>query len=208
MLIAHRFAYETLALLQRAVNAEPGSMAGMRSFATTTTRGAAPDAPEGTLARLQAELTAMRVELETVRAERDQLRGLLADLHAAQVQLRAQLADVQNQLAAVEAERQDTRQELVDLKRKPFTTRSRADDTNVVKPRGRPAGHLGSSRRRPARIDQIQLIPAPERCPDCGTAFSGSGTTRARVVEDIVLVRPTISTKYVIERRWCPKCRT
>jgi transposase len=156
---------------------------------------------------LQAELTAVRVELDTVRAERDQLRGLLADLLASQMQLRAQLADTQAQLAAVEAERQDTRQELVDLKRKPFTARARADDTNVAKPRGRPSGHLGSSRRRPARIDQTQLIPAPERCPDCGTAFSGSGTTRERVVEDIVLVRPTIITKYVIERRWCPKCR-
>jgi broad specificity phosphatase PhoE len=28
------------------------------------------------------------------------------------------------------------------------------------------------------------------------------------VVEDIVLVRPTVITKYVIERRWCPSCRT
>jgi len=207
MLVTHRFSNETLALLQRAVNAPSGSMSRMRSFATTTP-GAAPDAPEGTLARLQAELTATRVELDTVRAERDQLRGLLADLLASQVQLRAQLADTQAQLAAVEAERQATRQELVDLKRKPFTARSRADATSVAKPRGRPAGHVGSSRRRPTRIDQTQVIPAPERCPDCGTAFSGIGTTRERVVEDIILVRPTIITNYVIERRWCPRCRT
>ena len=32
--------------------------------------------------------------------------------------------------------------------------------------------------------------------------------TRARVIEDIDLVRPTVVTKYVIERRWCPNCRT
>ena len=44
-------------------------------------------------------------------------------------------------------------------------------------------------------------------CPDCGAAFSGIGTTRERVVEDIVLVRPTVVTTYVIERRWCPQCR-
>jgi transposase len=182
-------------------------MAHMRSFATTAP-STAPDAPARTVAHLQAELTAMRVELDAVRAERDQLRGLLADLHASQVQLRAQLAATQAQLAAVEAERHDTRQELVDLKRKRFTARSRSDATLPPKPRGRAVGHPGSSRQRPSRIDQTQLIPAPERCPDCGAAFSGRGTTRERVVEDIVLVRPTVITKYVIERRWCPRCRT
>ena len=165
-------------------------------------------APLLTVARLQADLDVLQAELTQVRAERDQLRNLLADLHASQVQLRAQLADTQAQLAAVEAERQQTRQELVDLKRKPFTKHSRSDDTTAPKPRGRPVGHVGSGRARPTRIDQIQAIPAGDTCPDCGTAFSGSGSTRSRVVEDIVLVRPTVITKYLIERRWCPRCRT
>jgi len=91
----------------------------MRSEATTTAR-AAPSASARTLPRLQAELTAVRVELDTIRAERNQLRGLLAD----QVQLRAQLVDSQAQRVAVETERQQTRQELIDLKRAPFTTRA------------------------------------------------------------------------------------
>jgi transposase len=196
MLVTHRFSNGTLMLLQHAVTTRSGSMSYMRSEATTCT-----------VAQLQAELTAVRLELTTVRAERDQLRGLLADLFADQVQLRAQLADTQAQLAAVEAERQDTRQELVDLLRKPFSSRTRSDDTTPAKPRGRPAGHVGSSRRRPTRIDRTQAIPAGDTCPDCGTAFTGIGTTRERVVEDIVLVRPTVITKYVIERRWCPACR-
>jgi hypothetical protein len=178
----------------------------MRSQATISSSTAA-DAPTGTVARLQAELTAVRVELDTLRAERAQLRGLLAEVQASQVQLRAQLADAQAQLAAVETERQDTHQELVDLKRKPFTTRARSRDSILAKPRGREVGHPGSSRRRPTRIDHTQLIPAPESCPDCGTAFTGIGITRERVVEDIVLLRPTIITKYLIERRWCPSCR-
>jgi transposase len=197
MLVTQRFSNGTLMLLQRAVTTRSGSMSRMRSEATTCT-----------VAQLQAELTAVRVELDTVRAERDQLRGLLADLLAAQVQLRAQLADAQAQLAAVEVERQETRQALVDLKCKPFITRARSDDTTPAKPRGRAAGHVGSSRRRPTRIDHTQAIGAGDTCPDCGTPFTGNGTTRERVVEDIVLVRPTVITKYVIERRWCPSCRT
>jgi transposase len=206
MAVTQRRSNETLAVLQRAVNAESDSMSRMRSIPITNPMPA-PDALVPTVARLQADLAALQAEVISVRAERDQLRGLLADVQASQVQLRAQLADTQAQLAAVEAERQDARQELVDLLRKPFTTRTRSDDTTPAKPRGRPAGHVGSSRRRPTRIDRTQAIGAGDTCPDCGTAFTGIGTSRERVVEDIVLVRPTVITKYVIERRWCPKCR-
>src|SRR5262245_27729156 len=206
MAVTQRRSNETLAVLQRAVNAGVGNMSRMRSIPTTSPVPA-PDAPVPTVGRHQADLAALQAELISVRAERDQLRGLLADLQASQVRLRAQLADTQAQLAAVEAERQTMRQELVDLKRKPFTTRSRSDASLPAKPRGRAAGHPGSSRRRPTQIDYIQTIAAPESCPDCGTAFTGVGTMRERVVEDIVLVRPTVITRYLIERRWCPNCR-
>jgi len=177
-------------------------------FEATTDLSTAPAVPARQVVRLPADLTAMHGELVTVRAECDQLRGVLADVLAELAQLRAQLAQTQAQLAALEAERQATHQELVDLKRKPFTTRARSDDTKVAKPRGRPAGHPGSGRLRPTRIGHTQAIPAGDSCPECGTPFTGTGTTRARVIEDIDLVRPTVVTKYVIERRWCPNCRT
>jgi hypothetical protein len=149
----------------------------------------------------------MRVELATVRAERDQLRGALADALAELAQVRTQLADTHAQLAAVETDRQHMRQELVDLKRKPFGAPGRPADAPVAKPRGRAAGHVGSGRQRPERIDRTQSISAGESCPECVTAFTGRGTTRERVIEDIELVRPTVVTKYLIERRWCPHCR-
>jgi transposase len=175
----------------------------MRSMQTSSTTRA----PQPRRDPLLAELAALRADLATIRAERDQLRGVLADVLADLALVRAQLTDTQAQLAAVEAERQQTRPELVDLLRKPFTARSRSDDTTPAKPRGRPAGHVGSGRSRPTRIDHTQAIPAGDTCPDCGTAFTGTGTTRDRIVEDIDLVRPTVITKYVIERRWCPQCR-
>ena len=187
MLVMHRFSNETLTVLQCATNAGRVMLPRMRSIPTTEPMPT-PAAPAPTVAQLQADLT-------SVRAERDQLRGLLAEVQASQVQLRALLADTQAQLAAVEAERHQTHQELVDLKRKPFTARSRSETSIPAKPRGRAAGHLGSGRSRPTRIDQTQTIPAGETCPECGTAFTGIGTTRERVVEDIVLVRPTVITK-------------
>ena len=176
--------------------------------AEATTDPAAPSAaPSPLVARLQTDLAVLRAELAAMRAERDQLGGALADLLAAQVQLRAQLADAQAQLAAVEIERQEIRQELVDLKRQPFVARCSSTSDTPAKPRGRAVGHPGAGRSRPTRIDRTQVIPAPDTCPDCGTPFRTMGVKRERVVEDIELVRPTVVTKYVIERRWCRQCR-
>jgi transposase len=141
--------------------------------------------------------------------ENAHLRTVLADVVAELTQVRTQLAQTQAQLVALEVERHDLHQEVVELKRKPFVSRRRTTHEPVpAKPRGRAVGHPGSGRPRPTRIDQTQTIPAPETCPDCGTPFTGMGTTRERVIEDIDLVRPTVVTKYLIERRWCPHCRT
>jgi transposase len=182
-------------------------MGAMRSHSTPSIHSTAPAA--GGMTQPYAELAAVQAELATAQAARDHLRAVLADVLAELVQLRAQLAATQTQLAALEAERHDLHQELVDLKRKPFAARRQTtDEVTPPKPRGRAVGHVGSSRSRPSHIDQTQPIPAPDTCPDCGTAFTGAGTTRSRVIEDIDLARPTVVTKYLIERRWCPRCRT
>src|SRR5262245_748865 len=180
----------------------------MTDMPTSITTRAHRHPPDAALAvvQLQAEAAALRAELAAVRVERDQLRGVLSEVLAEQVQLGAQLAEAQATIAALEADRHDLHQELVDLKRKPFA-RPIPDARIPAKPRGRPVGHAGSGRSRPTRIDRTETIPAGDTCPDCGTAFTGTGTTRERVIEDIELVRPTIVTKYVIERRWCPHCR-
>jgi transposase len=136
----------------------------------------------------------------------EQLEALVGDLLAERVQLRAHVATLQAQLAAVEDVRQTTHQELVALKQAPFRARRRRESASGT-PRGRAVGHPGSSRTRPVRIDQHEVVPAGEHCPDCGTGFTGAGVRRTRVVEDIVIRRPTIVTEFQIERRWCPACR-
>lgn len=183
----------TLTRHQHIVNQAVGSMPGMLMPATTNHDAA-------------LDLRAVLHELAALRRERDTLQATLGDALAELVRLRAQLRAALEQLAAVEDERAATRQTLTDLQRRPFTRRPPATDT--PRPRGRPAGHPGSSRPRPTRIDQTEHVAAGTTCPDCGTAFTGAGVTRERVVEDIDLSRPTVITKYVIERRWCPQCRS
>lgn len=135
-----------------------------------------------------------------------QLEALVGELMAERVQWRAQIVQLQEQLTAVEEVRQTTQQELVALKQAPVRRR-RAPSEAPAKRRGRAVGHPGVSRRRPTEIDRTVPIPAGEQCPDGGTACSGQGVTRTRVVEDIEIRRPTMVTEFPIERRWCPTCR-
>lgn len=70
---------------------------------------------------------------------------------------------------------------------------------------GGKAGHPGSRRKTPKRIDWEQEHRA-DRCPDCGSRLNRCGETRTRYIEDIPEVQPEV-TEHTIHRDWCPKCK-
>jgi transposase len=71
---------------------------------------------------------------------------------------------------------------------------------------GRKAGHPGSRRPTPERIDQRQEHRLP-RCPVCGGRLQRCTDTRTRYIEDIPQgIRPVV-TEHVIHRDWCPHCK-
>ena len=71
---------------------------------------------------------------------------------------------------------------------------------------GRKAGHPGSRRSAPERIDQRQEHRLP-RCPHCGGRLRRCTDTRTRYIEDIPQgIRPVV-TEHVIHRDWCPHCK-
>jgi transposase len=121
------------------------------------------------------------------------------------------LAEAQATIALLLAENERLQQELAEVKQAPFKSRRRrrpmGEEGVSPKQRGRAKGHPGSGRKRPSRIDRTERILVGEACPDCGTPFTGQVIERERLVEDIEPVRPTIVTRYVIERRWCSQCR-
>jgi transposase len=73
------------------------------------------------------------------------------------------------------------------------------------KPRGRPAGHAGSRRAAPARIDR-RVEHALKCCPDCGHRVSRRGRSRTRVVEDIEATS-AIATEHTIHQYYCQSCK-
>ena len=70
---------------------------------------------------------------------------------------------------------------------------------------GRKAGHPGSRRPVPERIDQTVEHRA-EICPECGGPLCQCAETRTRYIEDIPVIQPVV-TEHVIHRDWCATCR-
>lgn len=152
-----------------------------------------------------------RADYAHLQAENAQLRADLVGAQAQIADLQTALAETRAMLQQLQQQHQHLQQELTTIKQQPFVARRRRASqpaTIEPQPRGRPPGHLGSSRTRPPRVDQTETISAGESCPDCGACFTGRGVVRERTVEDLDLRRPTIITKYLIERRWCPSCRS
>jgi len=70
---------------------------------------------------------------------------------------------------------------------------------------GAQAGHPGSRRAAPERID-CRVEHRAKRCPDCGSPLKRCAETRVRYTEDIPQVQPEV-TEHTIHRDWCAKCR-
>ena len=140
------------------------------------------------------------------RKEYEGMQKELSELRALVKRLSEQLSEQSEKSSHLETANSRLQEQLKELKQKPFK-RSRPQKVGEGKKRGRKKGHVGSGRQRPEQIDQTVRIEAGEACPDCGEAFSSTNVERTRDVVDIDPVRPTVNTRYVIERGWCPKCR-
>jgi len=71
---------------------------------------------------------------------------------------------------------------------------------------GRPAGHPGSRRGKPDRVDQTKTHRA-KHCPCCGGSLKRCRQTRTRYTEDIPRGVQPVVTEHVIHRDWCPHCQ-
>lgn len=148
--------------------------------------------------------------LEQLRQQLAEAQAQIAELQAALAKSEAERGALQAEVEGLKAENERLKHELNQLKQAPFKSRSRKkpeEQETKQKKAGRTKGHQGSGRKRPESIDHTVKIEVGDSCPDCGTAFEGKVVERERTVEDIEPVRPTMVTRYVIERRWCTCCQ-
>jgi len=88
---------------------------------------------------------------------------------------------------------------------KPPFAKSAVKD-NRRKKAGRKAGHVGSRRKAPVRIDRTVKHRA-QCCPDCGGALKPCSAARERIIEDIPESVRVETVRHIIHRDWCPRCR-
>jgi transposase len=75
------------------------------------------------------------------------------------------------------------------------------------KKRGAPVGHPGWGRRKPERVDQTVIVPAPSTCPHCSNDnLSPYNGLYEHVQEDIVIKPKTIVVKYIHGQSFCSIC--
>jgi transposase len=123
-------------------------------------------------------------------------------------------AELEGQVAKLEAENRELRHELESLKTTVHAVVARSIDAKAdsgrerwkrYKKSGRKAGHVGSARARPTKIDATVELDQ-STCPRCGGSLSEKPTdSYARVVEDIVPAKVVV-TEYVVKRRYCCGC--
>ena len=70
---------------------------------------------------------------------------------------------------------------------------------------GRKAGHPGSRRPVPEKIDEYK-DDRLEACPVCGSELVRCAETRTRYIEDIPPDLKPVVTEHTIHRDWCPEC--
>jgi transposase len=85
---------------------------------------------------------------------------------------------------------------------------SKLDGSASNKKRGAPTGHPGWSRPRPKQIHRTVHVPAPQRCPHCGSKdLRPIDEHVEHLQEDIVLIPSPIVTRYVHEQTFCTDCK-
>ncbi len=113
----------------------------------------------------------------------------------------------------VELENQQLQAQLQALHRRQFKGRRRPAPTTPENPapppkkRGAPAGHPPWQRAKPARIDQVVLVPAPDACPNCHHPnLQSLVAVHEHVQVDIVLEPRTVVTCFRHQQAHCPQC--
>ncbi len=72
---------------------------------------------------------------------------------------------------------------------------------------GAPFGHPAWTRPTPTRIDRIVQVLAPSVCPHCGSKDLTPTETQNEHIQEDIVIKPTVVTKYVHEEAFCRRCR-
>jgi len=147
--------------------------------------------------------------------EYQQSRGEHVDHWKARDDLNALLDRMRGYTQKLEAQNAELKAKLTTLHRRQFKGHRKSPSAGEPTParpnfkkRGAPLGHLGWFRRKPAKIDETLIVPAPQVCPHCRcTELTPLEGVKDHVQEDIRLSPRTHVTCFKHQQAFCPRCR-
>lgn len=97
-------------------------------------------------------------------------------------------------------------QEKIYKKKHKHSEAEEEDDSKIPKKRGAPFGHLGWFRKKPKKIDAVEIVKL-KQCPECGSdEITESGQPQEHIQEDIVIPKVK-ATCYQKHQYYCRRCK-
>jgi len=118
-------------------------------------------------------------------------------------------------LKKIEKEFEDTKKEFEEFKAKHAGTVQNLHKALKIKPNlplsrnpiGAKPRHKGHGRKSPTNFDREEPLTI-NVCPDCNTRLRGKTVSlRKRFVTTIHIINPAEVIKYLLQRKWCHKCK-
>src|SRR3990167_6638206 len=121
---------------------------------------------------------------------------------------------IEKDLEDTKKEFEDTKKEFEEFKAKHAGTVQNLQKALKIKPDlpkspnqiGAKPRHKGHGRKSPTHFDREEPLTL-DVCPHCNTRLQGKTvSTRERFVTTIHIINPAEVIKYLLHRKWCPKC--
>ena len=121
---------------------------------------------------------------------------------------------IENEKKRIENEKKRIEKEFEEFKAKHAGTvqnlrkalRIKPDLPRSRNPIGAKPRHKGHGRKTPIHVDKEEPLKL-SKCPHCNTRLNGKTVSiRERFVTTIRIINPALVIKYLLHRKWCPKC--
>jgi transposase len=113
-----------------------------------------------------------------------------------------------DRIRQLEEENDELKAKLITIHSKQFkSNKNPKPEKRKRKNRGAPKGHPGWFRKKPEKIDNTVIVPAPEVCPHCGKkGLPAVDEIKNHIQEDIILAPRTHVTNFRHRQAFCSKC--
>ena len=150
---------------------------------------------------LEEELKRAKREIERLKEEKESIEKEKESIEKEKESIEKELEMTKKEFNEFKAKYAGTVQNLRKaLKIKPDLPASR-------NPIGAKPRHRGHGRKKPTHVDREEPLIATT-CPHCNTRLKGKTVSiRERFVTTIRIINPAEVIKYLLHRKWCPKCK-